>query len=689
MKSLHCPFPAFRPSLLALAISAALLPAARADDATTLATLPEVVVTSTVDQSPLTVVTDPKIPRQPIPTSDGADYLETIPGFSTIRNGGTNGDPVFRGMYGSRLNILTDEASMLGACPGRMDNPLSYIVPENFDELTVIKGPETVIWGPMGSAATIRFDRNTQPFTAPGVRGDGGLVLGSWQRRDVSADVAAGNANGYVRVIGSYGSQNNYVDGNGQTVPSAWMKWGTDAIFGWTPSQDTLLEITAGTGDGEATYVGRSMDGSQFLREAAGIRLQQQNLGDVVQQLVFQYNYNYADHVMDNYSLRDPDPMSMMPDPVAAEVDRRTQSARLAATLTLTEAISLETGVDYTGNVHRGRDAMGRDAYLQQAWQTDARMSNTGVFGELNWQAGNLQRVIAGLRIDYARATDERQTIGYMMPMPNPTAGVTRSDTLPSGFVRYELDTAGKAATWYAGLGYVERFPDYWELFSANTGPTGSVNAFSAIQPEKTTQLDFGVTMKQPGMEAWVSAYAGYIQDYILFLYGNGGMMGSTSQVINVNAQIAGAELGGKVLLASNWVLDGSLAYAWGQDTTLDMPLPQMPPLDARIGLRYETPKWSLGGLWRVVAAQDRYALDQGNVVGKDFGPSAGFGVVSLNGSYTLDKQLILTVGIDNLFNKQYTEHLNLAGDSGFGYSANQAAAEPGRSFWMNLRGSF
>lgn len=83
-----------------------------------------------------------------MPASDGADYLKTIPGFAMVRNGGTNGDPVLRGMFGSRLNILTDGGMMLGACPGRMDAPTSYISPQTYDKLTVIKGPQTVLWGP-------------------------------------------------------------------------------------------------------------------------------------------------------------------------------------------------------------------------------------------------------------------------------------------------------------------------------------------------------------------------------------------------------------------------------------------------------------------------------------------------------------------------------------------------------------
>jgi len=114
-----------------------------------------VMIVTAPASSPLEVITSPKTPRQPVPASDGSDYLKTIPGFSQIRNGGTNGDPVFRGMFGSRLRILTNNGEMLGACPSRMDAPTSYISPENFDVMTLVKGPQTVLWGAGNSAGTL------------------------------------------------------------------------------------------------------------------------------------------------------------------------------------------------------------------------------------------------------------------------------------------------------------------------------------------------------------------------------------------------------------------------------------------------------------------------------------------------------------------------------------------------------
>ena len=55
-------------------------------------------------------------------------------------------------------------------------------------------------------------------------------------------------------------------------------------------------------------------------------------------------------------------------------------------------------------------------------------------------------------------------------------------------------------------------------------------------------------------------------------------------------------------------------------------PCPRSPPLEAKLSAAYDDGAWSAGALWRLVAPQ-RYALNSGNVVGQDFGPSAGFGV--------------------------------------------------------------
>lgn len=636
--------------------------------------------------SPLEIVTSPKTPRQPVPASDGSDYLKTIPGFSQIRNGGTNGDPVFRGMFGSRLRILTDNGEMPGACPARMDAPSSYISPESFDVLTLIKGPETVLWGPGNSAGTLRFDREQPRFDKPGIQGTASVLAASNNRRDENADISLGSEDGYLRLIGNKSRAGDYKDGNGDRVPSKWDKWNGDMALGWTPDKDTLLEMTAGKGDGEARYAGRSMDGSRFRRESLGMRFEKSGIGEVFDKLEANIYYNYANHVMDNYSLRAPgmnmsgsmgsamgsamehgSAMHSMSMPMAMQLDRRTVGGRMMGTW-LWSDYELRSGVDTQLSTHRSKD--------DDRWDKDARFHDYGLFSELTWLATEQSKVTGGARLDRVLVDNFTDT-----------GSSQRTDLLPAGFVRVEHNLAEMPVMFYAGIGYTERFPDYWELFSPTYGPGGSADVFDNVKTEKTTQLDIGAQYTGKRLNGWVSAYIGRVNDFILFRYDP--HHPRISQVDNVNATIMGGEAGIGYQLTETWKTDASLAYSWGRNTDDHQPLPQIPPLEARLGLTWERGDWSSTGLLRLVSSQHRVAINEGNVVGKDFDSSAGFAIFSANAAYRLNKSVKLSAGVDNLFDKAYSEHLNLAGNSSFGYSANTSVNEPGRTFWGKVNVTF
>lgn len=668
-----------------LTLSSPLLSAAPTHDPPTDAdVLDSVVVIGARPVSPLTFEIDPRQPRQPIPASDGADFLKTIPGFTALRNGGTNGDPVLRGMFGSRLNLLTNEGAMPGACPRRMDNPLSYVSPDTFDKLVVIKGPQTVLWGPGASAGTVRFSRDHEVFAEPAFKGSGSLLSGSFGRNDQVADATWGAPRGYARVSANRSDANDYRDGDGEVVPSRWTKWNTDAAAAWTPDEDTLLEASVGRGDGEARYAGRNMDGAQFLRESHGLRFERGNLPGALDRVEANLYRNRADHVMDNYSLRDPNPMGPMPMPMASDVERLTRGGR-AALSWATDRLDVTAGIDGQDSRHRSRSGKGRDTYQAQPWSRDATMRDTGVFAEATWRFDAGARVVAGARTDRASARDERTRT--RKGTPNPTAGQTRREQLEAGFVRFEHGGGGNGIAWYAGAGHTERMPDYWELFSADTGPAGAANAFSGVRTEKTTQLDVGLQYRTSTVDAWVSAYAGRIDDYIVFDYLAGGMAGRMTRARNVDADIHGAEAGFAWKATTHWSLEGSLAWAWGANLADDRPLPQMSPFEARLGAEWNgRGRWSAGTLVRGVARQTRVAPGQGNVVGQDLAPTGAFATVAANVAYRLNDVVQVTAGVDNLFDRDYAEHLNLAGSADFGYPADPVRiAEPGRTLWLRI----
>lgn len=670
-----------RACALAVLTACGAMPAAHAADAPP--TLPPVVVTAPMQTDPLMVVTDPKAPHQPVPASDGADFLKSIPGFSSIRKGGSNGDPLLRGMAGSRLNILIDGGQIGGGCAARMDPPTAYISPQLFDKVTVIKGPQTVLYGPGNSAGTVLFEREFSRDATPNTSFEGSLLGGSAGRNDKMIDARAGAPEGYVELRANHTHAQDYRDGDGRRVHSVYDRWNADVALGWTPDDDTRLEWTVGKGDGHAAYASGGMDGAQFLRKSAGVELERRHLSENFDKLEAQVYYNYTDHVMDNYTLRRPAPQSML---MVSDVDRRMAGGRVAGTWRWADAWQLVAGFDGSDNTHTlrkgGPPGSRLGDYREQPRKRDARLRTLGGFGEMQWTMAKEERAIGGMRVDRVTARGYDLPPGTGAPMgvdAKATANAHRSATLPSGFLRYERDLASMPATFYAGIGHVQRFPDYWELSGRRANKT--MASFTRLRPEKTTQLDVGLQHRSARLQAWVSGYAGVVDDFILFRYGHG----ANGRAANVKARIAGGEAGLVYAFAAHWKLDATLAYAWGFNRSERRPLPQMPPLEAQWGLTYDTGTWSAGALWRLASAQRRVAVGEGNLVGQDLGPSAGFGVFSLNAGYRLGHGLTLSAGIDNLLDKTYSEHVNAANVGLVGYVNTVRVHEPGRTGWLKL----
>lgn len=678
--SLVLPVPAAAgPEPLPRADDAAPAPAATADAPPPVVSRDRevMVITSTPLSAPLTVRTDTKAPRQPLPAQDGADYLKTIPGFSVTRKGGADGDPVFRGQAASRLNILADGQAILGGCNARMDAPTAYIHPEAYDVLTVIKGPQSVLYGPVASAGTVRFEREHERFAQAGARVYASAAAGSHGRQDLVLDAKAGDARGYLALQGSDSTANDYEDGDGVRVHSQYHRYNTGVALGWTPDDDTLVELSAAQSDGEAAYADRAMDGTRFRREATALRVEKKHVNALVESLALGAYTSGVDHVMDDQELRAPGTMGY------SNLLRDTDGGRVSAGLRVAAPTLLTVGADLQQDSHRARSAMPGMPY--SAFRDDADFAQYGVFGELEHALDTAATLHAGYRSDRWEATDRRAQVLRMMPMPplpNPTAGAVRRDTLESAFARYERRLEGRPLVVYAGLGHAERFPDYWELIAKQSA--SSASGFLSTQPEVTDQLDTGALWQGEDLKASASLFYGRIGDYILVDY-NVKMHGGTR---NVEARTWGGELGADYRLAPHWHLNSTLAYVRGWNDSDDRDLPQQTPLEARLGLAFDNRTWSAALLGRYVAEQDRYARGEGTVVGKDLGPAGDFTVVSVNAGWRPVEAVLLSVGVDNLFDTTYAEFISRAGDNGMGmaipgYAQTTRVNEPGRTAWL------
>lgn len=675
-------------SITACLLSTGLIAAATGDDSIR---LDPVVVTAAKTRQPLVVTTDPQAPAQPVPAHDGADVLKNIPGFSVIRKGGTDGDPVLRGLAGSRLGVLIDGECIFGGCGNRMDPPTAYVFPAAYDRITVIKGPQSVLHGPGNTAGVVLFERDYRRLVAPETGLNASATAASFGRVDGVLDARAGNALAQARVTATTTRADDYEDGDGRNVHSAYNRWSANASAAWTPDDRTFLEFSTARSDGEAAYADRSMDGVKFARKNYGLRLRREHLSPVIAGLEARFYYNYVDHVMDNFSLRTFTPSTMMPGRAVSNPDRLTTGGLAQFILTPTPALRFTAGLDTQRNIHTVRSTADEttDAYGAKTRVRDAKFVQSGAFAEGTWTPAPGRRVIAGARLDRWQVTDSRTSVmlSMMSTAPNPGAGRTRESDLAGGFVRYEHDLAVRPLTLFAGLGRAQRFPDYWELIKNESATTVSA---LGTRPETTVQFDTGALYHRGPLDFSLSLFVADFDDFILVQSNYAkpaGMMGTRSAVItrNIDASTLGGEAGLAWRAGEHWKLDASLAWVRGVNDTDSRPLAQLPPLEARLALAYAQTTWSMGGLLRAVAAQDRVAVNQGNIVGQDIGRSAGFAVLSLNASRKISSRARVSAGIDNLLDRTYAEHISRAGSAIAGFTQTTRVNEPGRTFWLKL----
>ena len=672
--------------------------------------LDPVVTTIARASAPLVVTADPKAPAQPAPAHDGADVLKNIAGFSVIRKGGTDGDPVLRGLAGSRLGIQIDGECIYGGCGNRMDPPTAYVFPAAYDRITVVKGPQSVLHGPGNSAGVVLFERDTRRPAARENSLFASATAGSFGRFDAAFDARVAAPVAQARVSATTTRADDYTDGSGRSVHSAYDRWSAHASAAWTPDAQTVLEFSTARSDGEAAYADRAMDGVKFARENYGLRFTRTALTPLIASAEAHFFHNYVDHVMDNFSRRTFAPSMMMPGRAVSNPDRLTTGGLAQLVLTPAAPARVTVGLDTQRNTHSVRSTANEltAPFAANARLRDAAFLQTGAFAESAFTLSRDQRFYAGARLDHWRATDERAAVALSMmsTAPNPGARHTRTSDLASGFARYERDLASSAATVFAGLGRTQRFPDYWEIVKNESA--ASVTAFG-VRPETTTQLDFGTLYRRGPVRLSVSAFVSQIDDYLLvqtnfaktsttpampgmgMMPGMGGMTTTTRTTTitrNVDASTWGGEADLGLRLAEHWNLDASLAYVRGENDTDARPLAQLPPLETRIGISYTRPVWSAGALLRLVSAQDRVAVNQGNIVGQDLGRSAGFGALAVHASWRLTARVRASAGVDNVLDRTYAEHISRAGSMIPGFIQTTRVNEPGRFFWLKLDAS-
>lgn len=627
---------------------------------------------------------------------DATDCLKNIPGFSTIRNGGTNNDLIFRGMHDSRIKVLTDNAEIIGACCTRMDPPTAYINPETFDVLNIIKGPQTVLYGPTVSGGTLQFKRYRPAyFNVSKIQLHSDVTVGSYDSISRNIDSTFGNKYGYIRLIGNLAKSDDYYDGHNNKVHSAWNKWNADAILAYTIKElDTYIEMNIGQGSGMANYATKVMDGLCFDRENYGLKIETIDVNYLLSKIEFQIWHTHIFHLMAQKKFH-VNSIQQKPLHISSNAkhccsqkslingfDRFLWGIRSIVTYEW-ENIHGCSGIDSQINYHK------KNQKYNNYYPMNTLIQDIGIFSECSYDLFSNQKLIGGARIEY---TTNNVYIKYQDCVLNKYHMI-----YPMGFIRYESNMHA-LLSYSIGIGTSQRFPDYWELMSCSifSKEQSKMNQIFQLKPEKTVQIDVGMNFKNANTNIQISSYAGYIKDYIFYYKNKNDIKNNINNYVNnVSAKILGSEIVFNYKFNDYWSGKSNISWEWGINSDDQCILPTVSPPEGKLILQFQKKNYFLETSWRLVSPS-KYI--QYNIFSLPFifhrtdyfynndNNTEGFGIFSISFTWKSPKYTTYSIGIDNLLNHNYIEYFNKYRFYESAMTQQNPIYEPGRTWWFTVR---
>ncbi|WP_228743374.1 TonB-dependent receptor domain-containing protein [Marinobacter sp. F4218] len=607
--------------------------------------------------------------------SEPVARLANEPSVSLSRMGGRGLEPVVRGQGQERVDVLLDGIRVEGACPNRMDPPTSRLSAALAPGLEVRTSNRTLRWGAIAGGQVIATTPDpdfgesltTGHLTAGGAdNGNGRLVNGS---------AAIGNDRGWFRVAGGHDEADDYEDGDGNEVRSAYRNTEGRMDAAWKADNGLFLKgLVSRQEERDVKYAGSGMDAPKTDTDIARLELGAPVADGDWKLLAWSAD---VDHIMDNFSLR-PATMNML-----TVSETRTRGVRLTLDQNPGTQTNWAIGTDIeTNNWDAERlGGPGLDTLTSVLWP-DVDRDRFGVFAEAFQRLTPAMQVGAGVRYDRvamdADAADKTFGSG-MMAMSAAgiyralydTANTKATDDNVSGFITGDWRFSSRqslevnASRSVRSPGVTERYIASWSMMPAMRWVGNP-----ALDTEKHHKLEVALPGQGSGWRWRPAVWMDQVDDYVLRTR-NGDQV---SIYRNIDARLLGveAELGWS---NGTWRSNSALAAVRGENRDDDQALPQIPPLQfvQTVGWQYRGHQLTLE--WVVARRQDRVDLASG----LDAATSPGHGVLNLSGSHAMTDYLTLSWAMDNLLDKTWARHVSRANTDPFSPEAVRVN-EPGRT---------
>jgi iron complex outermembrane receptor protein len=620
-----------------------------------------------------------------------------LSGFGLIKRGGYAVDPVMHAFKFEQLNVQFDGGMRVShACPNRMDPVTTHIASEDLDKIEIIKGPYSVRFGQsLGGIINLVMRKPTQSdslkFNAHAEsyyesNGDNishrATLLTSYNFYDLF--LSAGTKD--------FGS---YKNGKNIEIPSSFRISDYSAKIGLNIATNQRLQFTLRQSfSRDILHVALPMDTREDNTTLWAIDYNARNITNALFSLSAKLYGSRVDHIMDNLER----PNYKMVHAVA-EVNSQMLGAKFESILNISNTGILYLGSDFyhmnkDGNRNRkvlinSMTGMVMDPpkeFFDPIWQK-SELVDYGFFSEWKKIIGKKMSILGGARVDFINSKINKPSEQFIDEYGNLKSKDDITYNLTAS-MRYQLNNTTSLQL-AAGRGM--RSPNLTECYINHLSIGQDHYEYFGnphLKPEVNNQVDVTLTKRIGNINVHANVFYSYLNNYITAkedttlprLFMPTMMPKYTKRFQNIeNASQTGFEIGlfGNILSSINY--SGNLAYTFGKNIDWNEPLSEIPPLEFKWNLRYTSkvhPIWmEVNG--RIVDKQSRYSETFLETETK------GFAIFNLLSGYEPFEFLEAVIGVKNIFNKNYYEHLNRRYRN---MRTSDILYEPGRNITAQIR---
>ena len=610
-----------------------------------------------------------------IATPDTGDMVKRLPGANINNNGPLTSIAQYRGLFGDRVNVLIDGVRISQAGPNRMDSPLSYLPSSRVADVSLYRGIAPVSSGIETIGGTIMANSKQAKFAAGeeielhGNLNGGYADNGSTRYAGILASAA--NKNHRLQVSGSLDRGDDLEFDGGKILPSEHERDTVGINYAFQKNGHEL-EINAEHHDtGNTGTAALPMDIMFARGENYKVKFSKDlNNGGKIKARI---NYQDAEHLMNNYALRTPGMMGSR----YALTDVKSKGFHLSY-----EDAAWKFGLDADQAEHNANISDPTNPMFWTANYNEVERDRTSIFTEWNGQLSNDWKLESGIRL--SRISADAGDIGSSMTMMSGMMAMMGKGTtkLRDDFNNAERSQDDNLVDLMAvfthkinndfdvefGFARKERAPSYqerylWMPMESTSGLADGNNYIGNIDldPETAYQAELGLDWHTQKAAISPHIFYHHINDYIQGTASKNmtanmisAMMGNADPLHfnNVDAKLYGLDTNWFVAITTDWQLDGTISYVRGERRDTNDNLYRIAPLTARTMLSYVQTKWRAGFEAETVAAQSKVSAENSEQ------KTSGYALFNLSASYQPAEAIILSAGINNLLDREYSNHL-------------------------------